>query len=112
MEISIPTFPYFFSFFHLICTLLNSFFSPILLVSKIYGLAFELYNIFWGCSELLAITYILDLLKLLFMESVIRSVCSYAEFFLVFKFCNSHLQIKSLILEHIRFMYNVDAEHF
>ena len=39
MECSIPSFQYFFSFFHVVCKLLKSLFSHFLLVSKLHELS-------------------------------------------------------------------------
>ena len=46
------------------------------------------------------------------MESTIRTVFNYSDFFLVCKFCLSDLQIMSLNSDHRRFMGSVDIVGF
>ena len=46
------------------------------------------------------------------MESSIRTVFTYSDFFLVCKFCLSDLQIMSLNSDHLRFMGSVDIGGF
>ena len=42
------------------------------------------------------------------MESSIRTVCTYSDFFLVCKLFKSGLQIMLVISDHLRFMGSVD----
>ena len=51
-------------------------------------------------------------LVVLFMESSIRTVCTYSDLFLVCKLCLSDLQIMSLNSDHLRFMGSVDIGSF
>ena len=69
----------FLAFFGLVCKLLKSLFSHLLLVSKLRELSLW----FQRCPEALALVYIWDLLVLVlvFMESLICTVCTYSEFF-------------------------------
>ena len=84
MDSSIPTFLYIFIIFHLVCELLKSLFSHILLVSKFYELI--LWILF---SRNVSINLYLRPLVLLFMESSICTVCTYSGYILVRKMCKS-----------------------
>ena len=98
----------FFSFFHKVCKLHESFFSHFLLVSKLFQLSLSSRR----CPEVWALIYIRDLSVLLFMESLIHTVCTYSDFSLVWKLYKFGPQIMPLISDHLRFMGSVDIGGF
>ena len=61
-------------------------------------------------SRSLSISYISHLLVLVFMESSIRTVYIYPDFFLMCKLYNFGVKIMYLISDHLTFMDSVDVE--
>ena len=109
MESSIPMFQNLFklSFIRSVnCS--SHFFSPFLMVRKLY----ELNLWFQRCPEAQTWIYIWEILVLLSIKSSICTICTYSDFFLVCKLYSSGLEIILVISDYLRFMGSVGIGDF